>query len=625
VSSLEQQRLSKRPEEDSCTIDPALWTRFAGASSEEEYCRGWLTLQCSFIPNAVQSILVLGSPEGPPFAPVSRWPEEGHDPERLAEVSERALEERCGLLVELDTPSGTRGSPRYGVAYPILMEDRLRGVVAVEVWSDSADTLRSAMERLQWGASWLELFFRRRETQEGRASKARLTSAVEILAGVLSVEASRAAAMTFVTDLATHLGCDRVTLAFVRHHHARIQAMSHSAQFGERMNLVRAIERAMDEAVMQRKEIFYPPPAGAEPVIVRDHEELAKQHGAGSILTLPYYGPDRYCGILTLERPPDRPFNDEEASFCRSVGSLLFPALEMKRQNDRHLLLKVGDGIQRQAVRLLGARYLGRKLIAALVVGLVLFFSQAKGDYRISAHTVLEGAVKRVVAAPFDGYVKESEVRPGDVVESGQSMCVLDDRDLRLERLNWLSKRTQYQRQHQEALAQHNWAKAEILKAQLDQAAGQFDLVESKLAKTRILAPFKGLVISGDLSQKLGGTVNKGETLFEVAPLDAYRVILEVDERRIVDVKPGQGGSMILSALPYDAFDFAVEKITPIATAKEGLNHFRVEARLMGLSPRLRPGMEGVGKIQVDERKLISIWSRELREWVRVQVWSWWP
>jgi len=27
VSSLEQQRLSKRPEEDSCTIDPALWTR----------------------------------------------------------------------------------------------------------------------------------------------------------------------------------------------------------------------------------------------------------------------------------------------------------------------------------------------------------------------------------------------------------------------------------------------------------------------------------------------------------------------------------------------------------------------------------------------------------------------
>jgi multidrug efflux pump subunit AcrA (membrane-fusion protein) len=297
----------------------------------------------------------------------------------------------------------------------------------------------------------------------------------------------------------------------------------------------------------------------------------------------------------------------------------------MKRRNDRQLLLKIADAAGQQAVRLLGPRYAGRKLLVGLIAAVVIFFSVAVGEYRITAHTVLEGAVKRVVAAPFDGYVKEAEVRAGDVVEAGQGLCALDDRDLRLERLNWLSKRTQYQRQHQEALAQHDRAKAEILKAQLDQAAAQFDLVESKLARTRILAPFKGLVISGDLSQKLGGAVSKGEVLFEVAPLDAYRVILEVDERRIADVRPGQSGAMILSALPQENLEFVVEKITPISTAREGLNCFRVEAGLVGSSTRLRPGMEGVGKISVDERKLFSIWSRELREWVRIQVWSWWP
>ena len=62
-------------------------------------------------------------------------------------------------------------------------------------------------------------------------------------------------------------------------------------------------------------------------------------------------------------------------------------------------------------------------------------------------------------------------------------------------------------------------------------------------------------------------------------PPDAYRVILEVDERRIADVKTGQHGHMILSALPNDSFGFVVEKITPISTAEEGLNYFRVEAK----------------------------------------------
>jgi multidrug resistance efflux pump len=216
-------------------------------------------------------------------------------------------------------------------------------------------------------------------------------------------------------------------------------------------------------------------------------------------------------------------------------------------------------------------------------------------------------------------------VRAGDMVEAETLLCILDDRDLRLERLNWVSKQSQFQRQRQEALAKHDRAKAEILKSQMDQALAELNLVEAQLQRTRITAPFRGVVISGDLSQRLGGSVGRGEILFEVAPLDVYRVILEVDERRIADVKVGQKGRMILSALPHEQFDFLVEKITPIATAKEGLNYFRVEAELARISERLRPGMEGIGKIDVDERKLIAIWTRDLREWVRLWLWSWWP
>jgi hypothetical protein len=77
--------------------------------------------------------------------------------------------------------------------------------------------------------------------------------------------------------------------------------------------------------------------------------------------------------------------------------------------------------------------------------------------------------------------------------------------------------------------------------------------------------------------------------------------------------------------MPGDSFPLVVDKITPVSTAKEGRNYFRVEARLKSTSERLRPGMEGVGKITIDRRKLIWIWTHELIDWLRLTLWSWIP
>ncbi|MBW2103378.1 MAG: HlyD family secretion protein, partial [Deltaproteobacteria bacterium] len=119
--------------------------------------------------------------------------------------------------------------------------------------------------------------------------------------------------------------------------------------------------------------------------------------------------------------------------------------------------------------------------------------------------------------------------------------------------------------------------------------------------------------------------VAQGEVLFEVAPLNAYRLILQVDERRVADIRKGQQGELVLSSLPGKQFKFIVEKITPISTAREGRNYFRVEARILNVSQRLRPGMEGVGKVFVERRKLVRIWTQNLREWFSLWLWSWWP
>jgi RND family efflux transporter MFP subunit len=255
----------------------------------------------------------------------------------------------------------------------------------------------------------------------------------------------------------------------------------------------------------------------------------------------------------------------------------------------------------------------------------VLFFAFAKGDYRVTAPTSLEGTVQRMISAPFSGYVADAPARPGNVVRQGELLARIDDRDLKLERLKWATQKEQLLVQHGEALAKHDRAQVGILQAKIDQAEAQLGLLDEQLSRSRIVAPFDGVVTSGDLSQSLGTPVERGQGLFEVAPLGGYRVILQVDERDIAEVKEGQRGELALPSIAGKRFPLSITQITPVSTQKEGRNYFRVEAKLEEHSQRLRPGMEGVGKITVDRRRLIWIWTHEVLEWVSLKLWTWWP
>ena len=274
---------------------------------------------------------------------------------------------------------------------------------------------------------------------------------------------------------------------------------------------------------------------------------------------------------------------------------------------------------------LFGPRHPGAKLIALLIVGVVLFLSFASGTYRISAKTVVEGAVQRAASAPFDGYLLESFVRAGDAVRAGQVLCRLDDRDLKLEQTRLMSEREQLTRRHRQALATLERSTMAIISAQIDQVDAALSLVADKIARATLVAPFDGVVVSGDLRQLIGSPVELGRLLFQIAPLDAYRIILQVEERDIAYLAVGQQGELTLSGILSQRMDFTVEQIMPVSTAQEGRNVFRVEARLLSPSERVRPGMEGIGKIIVGERNLLWIWTHRLVDWLVLSAWKWQP
>ena len=209
-------------------------------------------------------------------------------------------------------------------------------------------------------------------------------------------------------------------------------------------------------------------------------------------------------------------------------------------------------------------------------------------------------------------------------------MGLLDDKDLKLEQLSITSEQHELVGAYREAMAEHDNAKVAVIGAQIDQANARMQLVNEQLKRTRLTAPFDGIVIEGDLSQSLGSPVNKGDVLFKVAPLADYRIVLNIDEKNIAGIKAGLKGTLVLTSLPGEKRQLVVEKVTSVSIAEDSSNYFRVEASISdddaaALQQDLRPGMEGAAKLDLGEQSLVWIWTHELINWLRLKAWVWLP
>lgn len=600
-------------------VDRALWLQLARATTTEEFARAWLALQCSMLGNVRSAVVVYGEPECGPFRRVASFPDDAAPAGALGSLCQDSLETGEPKIVE---PAARTGD-ELAVAYPLRVDGRAYGVVGMQLRSgaDSAGVLR----QLQWGSAWLDGWVRREHAHDEQQIAEQLMAVLDLVATALSHQRFDAAAAALATEAATRLRCDRVSVGVIRGGQCEVVALSHSAQRDARMNLLRAIGAAMDESCDQKSVLRFPEVAGAAPLVYREHERLVEQHGNGAVLTIPLSSGDFAYGALLLERPKSEIFTDADTELCKSVALALGPMLDVKRRQDRSAARKLLDAARSQATALLGPRHLKRKLAASGLAALAAVLVFGTGEYRVTANATVEGSVRRVVTAPVDGYLATVDVRPGDTVTTGQLLSSFDDRDLTLERLQVSSERAQLLARVQEASARGARAEAQVINAQIRRSDAQLSLLEEQLARMQVRAPWDAVVVGGDLSQSLGAPLQRGAAMFELAPLDGYRVVLEVDEHDIAEVAAGQRGTLVLAALPSAPLTFEVRRVTPVAAVTDGSNVFRVEADLAAIDERVRPGMRGVAKVSIDERRLIVIFTHEIVRWLRLRLWSWSP
>lgn len=620
-----QMEQGNNPTRNSSVEDEArIWHTFADPGSDDEFCQAWLALLCLRLKISA-GIVLTQSAETNSYSPIAAWPRVSIDLSRLGPIAERALADTRGVIHR----SGTAPEAPTQVAYPIEVFNRVVGAVVLEDFGRSDAQANDLLRQLHWAIAWLSNMFQRRELLKAKLNVERIGSAMEILTTALDQNRLQQSLFDVSNQITRYLRCSRVAIGLIRHDSVRIAALSNAAWFEKNTTALKLYASAMEEAYDQLAIINYV--CGTEEDnavgtgLVTAHGRLARETGAQALLSVPLKLGAQCLGVITFERDIKEPFNDDECSWAETLASLFAPAIEQKRLSERNHLIHILDDARSLLRKLFGPRHLIWKFSAATIVAVVALLTLATTDYRVAANTVIEGEIQQASVAPFDGYVAASYVRAGDRVQRGQALYSLDDRDLRLELHRWTSEREQYSRKLREAMAHADLSTIQILSAQIQQAEAQLALANERITRAKVSAPFDGIVISGDLSQLTGSPVERGKKLFEIAPLQAYRVILQVDEREIRHIQTGQRGKLLISGITGDPIPFHISKITPVATAQDGRNFFRVEASLQQGTTRLRPGMEGIGKIHVGEERLGWIITHGFVDWLRISLWSWVP
>ena len=603
--------------------ESAAWARFVTATDRAEFCAGWLALLASRIAHARAGLLLVAEADGAPYAVVAAWPDPQRDLQYLGAVAQRTLGERSGVVAAPDGGDANAEGPAH-VGYPVEVGGRLVGAVVLDIGVGAVGGLQDVLRQVHWASAWLLDYFGRERLAQREAELARVSLLSDLMATAMQHNRLQASAVAVANELAMRLHCQRVAIGFEDAGRVEPIALSHAASFDRRSDLVRTIADAMDEVLDLGVAVVLPAPGGDELGAIA-HAEAARQLNVQAMLSVPLQHNAQTLGVISFERNTGPPFDDDEQRIARALGVMLAPVWALQRAQERPWWQRWRDGARSALQALLGPQHPGLKLAAALAAVLLLLVALVQADHRVAARTVIEGSVQLASVAPFDGFIAQGLVRAGDTVHAGQVMARLDDRDLLLERARWTAEREQLQRKLQVAMSQADRGAMGVLAAQISQSEAQLALAQEKLTRATLVAPFDGVVVSGDLSQSIGTPVELGKLLFEVAPLAGYRVVLQVDDRDIARLALGQHGELVLSGLPDHALPFTVSALTPVATQVDGRNVFRVEAHVDGQVSRLRPGMEGIGKVVVGQRSLLWIWTHSFFDWLRLAFWNWMP
>ena len=354
--------------------------------------------------------------------------------------------------------------------------------------------------------------------------------------------------------------------------------------------------------------------------------------GRNGFYALPLRDDQGTLGVLALESGDAEFLSEGQLETLAILGSQISVAVRNARLYQSLPLMGVVASVAktREKLRVAG---LGRRLELLTKVGLaVLALVVVPLKLRVAGNSSVIPAERRVVSAEVEGVVRRVLIHEGDVVSAGAPLAELDSSETRValhraqERLA-IAQRDQSQAESHQDLAAANQAR---LHMEMEQAEVTLD--EEKLARTHLVAPIAGVIVTPKVEEKTGRFLARGDPFCEVVAQDRMAAEVQVPETDLSLLRAGRPVALKLNAFPTDTFDGTVERVSAQTTPADGEQYFFVRVLFANPAGHARTGMVGRAKITSAGGWFESGWYpsgyvllRDPARWAWRKLWTWLP
>lgn len=547
-------------------------------------------------------------------------------------IIQPCVTQRKDGAIEVGATDG--GDAQFCLVTVLRNEGEVVAASAVITRCRDMERAKQRLTSMQLVAGYFDIFSLRRYVEQARMMAERHQQVLQFTGAVATAEGFESAAMNLCNELATRAGASRVALGWLKGTQIKVKALSHTEKFDKKQELIVQLERVMEECLDQEEPVRYDPNGNSSSNVTRAARELSVSHGGNVVVSTPLRRRDEMVGILTIEFPARQQVDPQAEAGVAVAAELLAPQLFDRYENDRYIFVKIGHSIRDIARLAVGPKHMGIKLLVILGLALCIFVATFKMTYRVRSNFVLDALEKRVLSPVYEGTIEEVFVKPGMQVKKGEVLARMRTENERLKLLQAQFKAERSKIQADKAGGEGKSADEEIALSDMREAEADVALLKYQISQAELKAPFDGVVLKGDLSDRIGAPVKQGEAIFEIAQSQpghpeqiAIEAQVQVSERDIQEVsrawaaKREIDGELASTSLPDTDFKFQITRIVPLGEPKEGENVFRVFAVVKNPESWMKPGLAGESRINIERKTLLWIWTHRLVDWVQLKLW----
>jgi hypothetical protein len=564
----------------------------------------------------------------------------------FSDIIAQCINENRDGIVQVSDDMDLTVEPQFCLVTLLRAEGRVIAGTAVITRCRDQQRAQQRLDIMQVVAGYFDYYMLRRGAEQMKQMTQNHQDVLQYATAFGTAERFINATNNLANEIANRTGATRVSIGWeqgwsAEHPKIKLKGMSHTEQFDKKQELSVQLIKVMEECLDQQEIVQFDSTDGNASTanVTREAQALSRMEGGNRVLSLPLRRKGDIVGIMTLEFPPEKKPSDQETTSLAVAAELLGPILFDRFNNDRWITTKMGLSVKHGAQALIGKQYWLAKLLILCFIGLMTFLIAYRPVHLLKGRFefAVEPEHKRVIQAKVSEVsIKTVLVQPGDLVEKDQLLLTLDDTELskKLAEANAKKASAMVELRSLEATIERNGenriAEAKAKKAEIDALQANINLLEFYKSNLEVRSPMAGVVMAGDLKDRIGKPVQIGETLFEVADPtpENLRVQIAMPERLIANVKEGVSvGEIRTQARPDLPVKIKVVRVVPSGSPKEGKNVFTVYADITDpdvaaeIRRTWRAGMAGEAAIENEPRSLLAQWTQPLVDWARVFFW----